>query len=246
MGQPQDNLPTYLTQIFCQNISTKISWPNILPKYCDQNISPKYFNKISQPKYLGQIFCQNISTKISHPNILPKYLNQNILPKYFANSRLDWLIMKGRRKVCWFISGSMAGPFAKYLSQESILPKYLVCIFCQNIWSKYCCQNIWTRYFSIHVWKVFCQNIQVSGQMARLQYHKECDEYIQIFTYSNIFVTHLYSDIRWHIFFFYRYIWTFDCVKFVCTNIFGHSCVSVKTRGIFEYACNFQYGYSFV
>ena len=131
--------------------------------------------------------------------------------------------MKGWRKVCRFISGSMARPFAKISMSRKHFPKYC----CQNIWSKYCCQNIWTRYFSIHVWKVFCQNIQVSGQMARLQYHKECDEYIQIFTYSNIFVTHLYSDIRWHIFFFYRYIWTFDCVKFVCTNIFGHTLMSV-------------------
>ena len=55
----------------------------------------------------------------------------------------------------------------------------------------------------------------------------ECDEYIRIFEYSNILVTNIYSDIRSYQFFFYEYIRTFVRVKFVCTNIFGHSLVSV-------------------
>ena len=48
-----------------------------------------------------------------------------------------------------------------------------------------------------------------------------------IFEYSNILVTNIYSDIRSYQFFFYKYIQTFICVQFVCTNIFGHSLVSV-------------------
>ena len=48
-----------------------------------------------------------------------------------------------------------------------------------------------------------------------------------IFEYSNILVTNIYSDIRSYQFFFYEYIQTFVRVKFVCTNIFGHSLVSV-------------------
>ena len=48
-----------------------------------------------------------------------------------------------------------------------------------------------------------------------------------IFEYSNIFVTNIYSDIRSYQFLFYGYIRTFVRVKFVCTNIFGHSLVSV-------------------
>ena len=55
----------------------------------------------------------------------------------------------------------------------------------------------------------------------------ECDDYIRIFKYSNILVTNIYSDIRSYQFFFYEYIRTFVRVKFVCTNIFGHSLVSV-------------------
>ena len=53
----------------------------------------------------------------------------------------------------------------------------------------------------------------------------ECDEYIRIFEYSNILVTNIYSDIRSNQFFFYEYIRTFVRIKFVCTNIFGHSFV---------------------
>merc|ERR1739844_742108 len=55
----------------------------------------------------------------------------------------------------------------------------------------------------------------------------ECDEYIRIFEYSNILVTNIYSDIHSYQFFFYEYIRTFVRVKSVCTNIFGHSLVSV-------------------
>ena len=55
----------------------------------------------------------------------------------------------------------------------------------------------------------------------------ECDEYIRIFEYSNILVTNIYSDIRSCQFFFYEYIRTFVRVKFVSTNIFGHSLVIV-------------------
>ena len=58
-------------------------------------------------------------------------------------------------------------------------------------------------------------------------YETECDEYIRIFEYSNILVTNIYSDIHSYQFFFYEYIRTFVRVKFVCTNIFGHSLVSV-------------------
>merc|ERR1712001_792443 len=52
-------------------------------------------------------------------------------------------------------------------------------------------------------------------------------EYIRIFEYSNILVTNIYLDIRSYQFFFYEYIRTFVRVKFVCTNIFRHSLVSV-------------------
>ena len=55
----------------------------------------------------------------------------------------------------------------------------------------------------------------------------ECDEYIRIFEYSNILVTNIYSDIHSYKVFFYEYIRTFVRVKFVWTNIFGHSLVSV-------------------
>ena len=48
-----------------------------------------------------------------------------------------------------------------------------------------------------------------------------------IFEYSNILVTNIYTDIRSYQFFFYEYIRTFVRVKFVCTNIFRHSLVSV-------------------
>ena len=48
-----------------------------------------------------------------------------------------------------------------------------------------------------------------------------------IFEYSNILVTNIYSDIHSYQFFFYEYIRTFVRVKFVCTNIFGHSLVSL-------------------
>ena len=66
-----------------------------------------------------------------------------------------------------------------------------------------------------------------------------------IFEYSNILVTNIYSDIRSYQFFFYEYIRTFVRVKFACTDIFKHSLVSVKPRRIFEYSCNFQYEYLF-
>ena len=66
-----------------------------------------------------------------------------------------------------------------------------------------------------------------SQSELRVCSESECDEYIQIFEYSNILVTNIYSDIRSNQFFFYEYIRTFVRVKFVCTNIFGHSLVSV-------------------
>ena len=50
---------------------------------------------------------------------------------------------------------------------------------------------------------------------------------IRIFEYSNILVTNIYSDIRSYQFFSYEYIRTFVRVKFFCTNIFGHSLVSM-------------------
>ena len=65
------------------------------------------------------------------------------------------------------------------------------------------------------------------GPRGRIGLGAECDEYIRIFEYSNILVTNIYSDIRSYQFFFYEYIRTFVRVKFVCTNIFGHSLVSV-------------------
>ena len=66
----------------------------------------------------------------------------------------------------------------------------------------------------------------------------ECDEYIQIFEYIgheyifrhsfvSIFLLRIYSDIRSCQICLYEYIQTFVRVKFVCTNIFGHSLVSV-------------------
>ena len=63
-----------------------------------------------------------------------------------------------------------------------------------------------------------------------------------IFEYSNILVTNIYSDIRSYQFFFYESIWTFVRVKFVCTNIFGHSLVSVlecKTKTNIQICWNF-------
>ena len=67
----------------------------------------------------------------------------------------------------------------------------------------------------------------LSGGLNGGQCTTECDEYIRIFEYSNILVTNINSDIRSYQFFFYEYIRTFVRVKFVCTNIFGHSLVSV-------------------
>ena len=55
----------------------------------------------------------------------------------------------------------------------------------------------------------------------------ECDEYIRIFEYSNILGTNIYSDIHSGQFCLYEYIRTFVRVKFVCTNIFRHSFMSV-------------------
>ena len=48
-----------------------------------------------------------------------------------------------------------------------------------------------------------------------------------IFEYSNILGTNIYSDIRSGQFCLYEYIRTFVWVKFVCTNIFRHSFMSV-------------------
>ena len=67
-----------------------------------------------------------------------------------------------------------------------------------------------------------------------------CQSVTNIFEYSNILVTNIHSDIRWYQFFFYEYIRTFVGVKFVCSNIFGHSFMSV-----FEYSYNSQYAYLF-
>ena len=63
----------------------------------------------------------------------------------------------------------------------------------------------------------------------------KCDGYIQIFKYLNTLVRNIYSDIHSYQFFFDEYIRKFVYVKFVCTNIFRHSFVSLKTRQIFEY-----------
>ena len=48
-----------------------------------------------------------------------------------------------------------------------------------------------------------------------------------IFEYSNILGTNIYSDIHSGQFCLYEYIRTFVRVKFVCTNIFRHSFMSV-------------------
>ena len=58
-------------------------------------------------------------------------------------------------------------------------------------------------------------------------FRSECDEYIRIFEYSNILGTNIYSDIHSGQFCLYEYIRTFVRVKFVCTNIFRHSFMSV-------------------
>ena len=77
----------------------------------------------------------------------------------------------------------------------------------------------------------FCaleDDIQETRHVRQFDCHRpECDEYIQIFEYSNILVTNIYLVIPSYQFFFYEYIRTFVRVKFVCTNIFGHSLVSV-------------------
>ena len=70
-----------------------------------------------------------------------------------------------------------------------------------------------------------CTALSMINRKERLV--SECDEYIRIFEYSNILVMNIYSDIRSYQFFFYEYIRTFVRVKFVGTNIFGHSLVSV-------------------
>ena len=62
------------------------------------------------------------------------------------------------------------------------------------------------------------------GQLVRGATHQSVTN---IFEYSNILVTNIYSDIHSYQFFFYEYVRTFVRVKFVCTNIFGHSLVSV-------------------
>ena len=48
----------------------------------------------------------------------------------------------------------------------------------------------------------------------------------------------MYSDIHSYQFFFYEYIQTFVCAKFVSTNIFIHECV--KSRCIPD-ICHFFY-----
>ena len=48
-----------------------------------------------------------------------------------------------------------------------------------------------------------------------------------IFEYPNILVTNIISDIRSYQVFFDKYSQTFICVKFVCTDIFGHLFVGV-------------------
>ena len=62
------------------------------------------------------------------------------------------------------------------------------------------------------------------GWLRFLRLWPECDEYIAIFKFLNILGTNIYSVC---INFLYEYIRTFVCVKFVCTNIFRHSLVSV-------------------
>ena len=66
----------------------------------------------------------------------------------------------------------------------------------------------------------------------------ECDEYIQIFEYSNIFYQNIYSDIRSY--------------HFLDTNIFGYSFVSTFWIRIYSDIRSWQdfdsdiLGYSFV
>ena len=96
-----------------------------------------------------------------------------------------------------------------------------------NIWPILHSSMMWASTFAIlgmTRWrKCYSGNDGTSHERSvRVSSGSECDEYIRIFEYSNI-----YSDIRSNQFFFYEYIRTFVRVKFVCTNIFGHSLVNV-------------------
>ena len=84
------------------------------------------------------------------------------------------------------------------------------------------CRNMYLKMGKIN-WNIIALHVITKQSVAN------------IFEYSNILGTNIYSDIRSYQFFFYKYIRTFVRVKFVCTNIFGHSLVSVKPRRIFEY-----------
>ena len=76
-----------------------------------------------------------------------------------------------------------------------------------------------------------CLNIFVQTKLTRMNVRKNiCAPYIRIFEYSNILGTNIYSDIRSGQFCLYEYIRTFGRVKFVFTNIFGHSFMSVLER----------------
>ena len=74
-------------------------------------------------------------------------------------------------------------------------------------------------------WYIF--HVIQASVSSGVEFHTECDEYIRIFEYSNILGTNIYSDIHSGQFCLYEYIRTFVRVKFVCTNIFGHSFMSV-------------------
>ena len=92
-----------------------------------------------------------------------------------------------------------------------------------------------------------CSNVQISKcsnlQMFRcsdvqIRIYLNISEYIWIFEYLNILVTNIYSNIRSYQFFFYKHIWTFFRVKFVWTNLFGHSFVSIFLLQIYLDICS--------
>ena len=73
-----------------------------------------------------------------------------------------------------------------------------------------------------------CPNIFVKEKVIRTNVRIHIrDQYIRIFEYLNILGTNIYSDIHSGQFCLYEYIRTFVRVKFVCTNIFRHSFMSV-------------------
>ena len=74
------------------------------------------------------------------------------------------------------------------------------------------------------------KSLTIEGSYSKEKLGQQCESVTNIFEYLNILVTNIFSDIRSYHLLFNEFIRTFVRVKFVCTNIFGHSLVSVLER----------------